>query len=732
MAAPAHPDLHTCLETASWRRLLAIMASHGLPCSTRWRKADLVQALHAHLSQADTLAQIITNLGQPAQDALVALLRAGGMLPARPFTATFGTIRPHRPWRKESQPDQPWSNPASPAERLWYLGLLHLHPPRPAPGVSQHMIIPADLLAPLQHRLLAPQTALPIHLHPRPGHPPDLAWHVALLLATLEADPVRLVKGGWLPPRILAALANRTGLDQAVDFQPSRSERRMPYLAFLHYLSQAAGLIAGHHLRLTTLGWQWLAAAPHQRWQTLWQAWLAATSDLASPFRFPWADLTPPARTLVLAQVQQLPMDGFTPLAQVVEQVHVTDEHQRLVQPWNQAEDVAAALISGPLLWFGIVDLGEGRDERLSAGTPAPSLRLTRLGAWLLKLPDWGPPPFPSTQPCTIRPVNRNLVLIPPLAKPTHLAHLAPFCQWLPPQFPALEQRLLLSEERVGQAVARGTPLAQILYHLQEALGQPPSRRQQQRLRLWAQAGQQVRVRHLTVLETSDPQLMGRLRSRRLIRRHLGDALSPTRSMLNPAGLPALLHTLRALGLYAAAPPSPEPAESSPSQSSLSQADASRVYLAGLVYQALGAHVPLLVPLSAEIMADLAGQLTPAQREAAEHTAAQVLEQLRAALQGYLALPAWQAPGTPEDVLPTLEEAMAGGQDLILTYWGAGREQASVRRVTPYWLERRANTLYLIAYCHLREAERVFRVDRIVTARPIHTQESPDSVVKVP
>ena len=731
MDIPAHPNLRACLEASSWRRLLAIMASHGLPCSTRWRKADLIQALHTHLSQPDVLRHIVTRLSKPAQDALAALLRADGALPAPTFTAIHGAIRPYRPWRKDSQPQQPWQNPASPAERLWYLGLLYMHPPKPAPRVTQQAIIPADLLPLLQGLLLDSRTGEPVHLLSPPGHPADPLWHIALLLATLEEDAVRPLRGGWLPPRTLAALASRIGLDLDEECQPSRSERRMPYLAFLHYLAAATGLMAGDgRLGLTSLGWQWLADPPEARWHTLWEGWLAATADVAQPFRFPWASLGPQARALVLAQVRLLPLDGFVPLAQVVEQAHLSDEQQLLGQPWDQEEDPVSALITGPLFWLGILDIGQGQEEAQAPGAPSHFLRLTPLGAWLLELPDCGPPPFPSPQPCTIRPPQRDLILVPPAARPIHLARLAPFCQWLGPEPPAPEQRLLLSEERVGQAVARGIEVAQIVHYLEEALGQPPGRRQRQRLRRWARAGQRVRVRHLTVLETGDSELMGRLRSRKLIRRHLGDVLSPTRVALNPAGLPALLQTLRTLGLYAAPPPSLEPTEDRASQLSISKADASLLYMAGLVYRGLGAYVPLPAPLSAELVDALAEQLTPAQREAAEHSAREVLEHVRAALQGYLALPAWEVPGAAEDVLPAIEEALAAGHDLILTYWGAGREQVTVRRVTPYWLEQRKGVPYLVAYCHLREEERVFRVDRILDARPIHGEEGSNSVVK--
>lgn len=739
MDRSAHPDLHRCLERSSWRHLLAVMASHGLPCSTRWKKAALVETLHTHLAQPDVLRSTVARLSEPTQDVLAALLRADGALPTSTFTATFGAIRPSRPWRKDAGPQQPWQNPTSPTERLWYLGLLYLDPPRPAPGVTQQVVVPADLLAQLQRLLLFPQSGYPVRLYRRPGRPANLAWHVALLLATLEEAAIRPLHGRWLPPRTLAALASRSGLDQAASFQLNRSERRLPYLAFLHYLAQAAGLVAGQRrLGLTALAWQWLAAAPPNRWQSLWQAWLSAPSDLGRRFEFPWAGLMPQAANLVLTQLRRLPLADFTPLAQVVEQAHLSDEYKLLAQPWDQAEDVVATLIAGPLFWFRIVDIGEERPEAGAPVSPSRLLRLTPMGAWLLERPDCGPPLFSEPQPCLVRPPNHDVIRILPAAQPLHLARLVPICEWLAPQFPAPEQRLRLSEERVGRTVAEGTEVAQIFHALEAALNRPPSRRMGQRLRVWAQAGQQVRVRHLTVLETHDPERMGQLRSRKLIRRHLGDALSPTRSELNPAGLPALLQTLRSLGLYAAPPAELEPpADHAPrastdTQPAISGADASLLYMAGLVYRGLGAHVPLPASLSAEIIDTLADQLTPAQREAAEHSARQVLEQLRATLQGYLAFPAWQIPNGAEDILPMIEAALAGEQDLVLTYWGAGREQTTVRQVTPYWLEQRHNALYLIAYCHLREAERVFRVDRIHSARPTPAAKNHDSVIKVP
>lgn len=793
MTDPVPPNLHACLTASSWRHLLALMASHGLPCSTRWHKADLIPALLAHLQNAATWRQRIPELGEPAQAALRSLLHAQGAVSAIAFQASFGDLRPYRPWRRETTTPPPWQAPASPAERLWYLGLIFLDPPAPAPGVAQRVVIPADLLPILRDLLAAADERQPRRLLPRPGTPADLAWHVALLLATVEARPLAPIRGRWLPPRSVAALAVRTGLASAADGRIGRSEHSLPYLAFLHLLAEAAGLIAGgERLTVTAAGWQWLAAAPADRWQTLWDAWLAAPTELARAYRFPWTTIAPAGRRLVLEQVRATPLAAFRPLAEIVQAAHLHDPLGYLAPRWGYEGDVAADLVTGPLFWFGVVDLAEAADsaapspavpthhadprldEDLPADRPVPVspyhlLRLTRTGAWLLGLPDCAAPAFPAAAACSSAANDPDLLLVPPTAAPIHLARLAPLAEWETPSPPAMTQPLRLTPEAIGRAAAAGLPLPQLLDHLAQALGRPVSRRQTQRLRDWAAAGQQVRIRHLTVLETADPELMGRLRGRKLIRRHLGDPLSPTRSILDPAGIPALAQHLATLGLYARLDPAGLPAAtaaddaaalppdapvddddlSHPESAGTAEAvtakvldagdaaagrdlclldpgTAGRLYSAALVYRGLGEHIALPAPILPTMVDALARQLDPRQRQAAEYAADQALKALDAVLQGYLDFPAWQADRSSAETLPLIERAIAQHHDLRLTYWGAGRAEPVVRRVTPYWIERRHAVPYLVGYCHLREAERVFRIDRIADCQLLPRTEVGD------
>jgi len=48
-----------------------------------------------------------------------------------------------------------------------------------------------------------------------------------------------------------------------------------------------------------------------------------------------------------------------------------------------------------------------------------------------------------------------------------------------------------------------------------------------------------------------------------------------------------------------------------------------------------------------------------------------------------------------------------------MSYYTAGRNELTHRVVEPLRVERRGKALYLIAFCHRAQAERIFRLDRI-------------------
>lgn len=62
---------------------------------------------------------------------------------------------------------------------------------------------------------------------------------------------------------------------------------------------------------------------------------------------------------------------------------------------------------------------------------------------------------------------------------------------------------------------------------------------------------------------------------------------------------------------------------------------------------------------------------------------------------------------------PSLQEALSGNKDLQITYVDA-KGQETGRKITPLRVQALNDYIYVVAFCHLRQAERSFRLDRIV------------------
>ncbi len=70
----------------------------------------------------------------------------------------------------------------------------------------------------------------------------------------------------------------------------------------------------------------------------------------------------------------------------------------------------------------------------------------------------------------------------------------------------------------------------------------------------------------------------------------------------------------------------------------------------------------------------------------------------------------------PSALAPTLEKlrrAAREGQRVKMQYQSTTGDKATERQVDPYALVHRSGWWYLVGYCHLRDAPRTFRVDRI-------------------
>lgn len=706
------------LAASSWHQLVALLAAHQLARAAHDQKAALVKQLAHHLTQPATIAAIVAQLTAAGKDALRQLLMADGALPIHTFETRYGPIRPFKPWRKDQDPAerQPWLAPLSTTETLWYRGLIFRAPPHRQPGVVPHYVLPADLadLVAAALGLAPPDQRDKRHeglLLGQPGRNGGLDHHLAIWLATvhagLEGKGVTPVHQRWLPPSVVALLCTRLGLDQDLGFTPLRSERHHPYLAFLHYLALAADLVAvtPAAVQLTPTGWAWLEAAAPSRRQQLIAGWQGAPIELARPFAFRWEPLSPAARTLVVEPLATQ-VAAHPTVATLVAQWRLLDPYGYLPGPrlahWHDETshyDPLTALITGPLHWLGFLTLTGAPltldPSTLLVGQPSSSVQ-------------------PPAAACTMPKQPVNTLLAPVTVQPLHLVQLAPFCDWSVTTTPtAIPHTFTLSPPRIAQLAAGGTGPEQLIAALAAAVGRPPSRRVISRIRSWAQPGQQLRLRPLLVLEADTAERLAQLRRYKLVRNRLGEVIAPNRISLNPADAEALAQTLRTLGYYVEPPAAPAPS---------TDAGAAGAGAGGLpplwqwllitLYQGLGTQLPLPLAFPWATRQAVRAQLTAAQQATAEAAAQQLLDRLQMALNGYLQVPLWHAEATP-DAAPVIRTALDQGKDIEIRYAGPSDGHATTRTITPYWIEERHGVPYLIGWCHLRQQERTFRIDRI-------------------
>jgi predicted DNA-binding transcriptional regulator YafY len=111
-----------------------------------------------------------------------------------------------------------------------------------------------------------------------------------------------------------------------------------------------------------------------------------------------------------------------------------------------------------------------------------------------------------------------------------------------------------------------------------------------------------------------------------------------------------------------------------------------------------------------------------------EHDLATAFRKLTAQLPGEVTihLADWQdaysfrpPPGADGDLrcFRVVARAVHAGRQVELVYWAASRDEVSKRVVDPYHLLAAEGTWYLVGYCHLREAVRMFATSRIRSVR---------------
>jgi hypothetical protein len=567
------PELLPVLRDYDLGLLKIIAELWGVELSATAQR-EAAEELAAHMLQPEAAAEALQALTPEARAALAGLRRA--RQPLAFFTRKHGELRAMGPARRERE--QPWRTEASPAETLWYRGLIARGFFDDGAGPQEFVFIPDDLAPVVPAGEAAPEGGTP------PGAPAaappahqrsardSAAADAATLLSYLQIEPVKL-EGAVFPPKAREALAPFLRRPEALDFfthlvirlnlaagmplKPEPAQAR-PFLE-ANFAAQS-GQLAGawraskewndlfHLPGLVCEGKGWrndplqtrqalldlLAAVPPGQWWSL-DAFVAAVKDRQPDFQRPAGDYD---SWYIRDAATQAYLRGF--------------------ENWERVDGALIRwLMAGPLFWLGLVDVSsagsaehaeKGKAVNSASADPAYSalqaFRVTPYGAAVLGREAW---PAPG-EAAPIRVGGEAVVRVPASASRYDRFQIARVSHWV-----ALEKDTYLyrltpaSLVRAGQ---QGIKVSHVLASLQKALGEAPlPPLLVGALKRWERAGAEIALTDSVVLRVKSPDLLETLRRTPKVKRYLGEDLSPTAVEVRRADRDKLREALAELGI---------------------------------------------------------------------------------------------------------------------------------------------------------------------------------------
>jgi hypothetical protein len=476
------------------------------------RKADMVAELVTAMASSTAVTDMLARLTPEQQGALEDVLRHDGALPWAIFVRRNGEVRTVGAGRVERE--ELWREPVSPAEALWFMGVVYrAFADRDGEAVEM-AFIPEDL------KLYMPA--------PAPAEIPDPP--------VIEAPGSITAGDDTLADDLVTLWSALQREDTAPD--PPLATLHPPArvrLALLKRLSAEVGWIRtaedGRQRPGATEMLSWLQADLWTQWATLADAWIASETwhDLAHvPTLKPdpvtsWPCEPRKLRQAFLNVLAHCQANAWHSIAAFIDYVkrYATDflrqdgEYDtwaprdaesgtplRGFEAWEAVEgNLITFLITGPLFWLGMVDLG-GATGAMSAD----AFRLSGAGAAILDLAD---PPALS-EPAPVR-LLAGATLLAPRQRRLERFQLSRIAEPIEHAAPSLKEgyRYRLTPASLSRAKRQHIPPQRIMTFLGEATGgaQLPANLEtaiQQAYRGESRA----RLAHLWILRVSDPKAL--------------------------------------------------------------------------------------------------------------------------------------------------------------------------------------------------------------------------------
>lgn len=492
-------------------------------------KTRSVKEVAAALERLD-MEMELAYLAPEEADAVRALVAAGGRIPVGTFSRTFGAVREMGPGRLER--DEPWLDPASPAESLWYRGFLYraFDQDGDADALVEYFYLPHELLAKVPQVTTQPTSASSApSLQPsdEPG-----AYDPA---TTTAIDDLATV----------LTFAQRAPLD-ATDFArlyPFLFSADQVRLDLLLTLGREAGYLREDNggQRPTRTAVAWLRQGREEQLRALAETWSASSwNDLCHTPGLAcegsgWHNEPIAARTALFDHLS--PDENWYRLDDLVALIREDDpDFQRLegnydtwyirdlsqdrylrgFENWDLVEGrLLRFLISGPMYWLGLTEAGEGL------------YRLTsRALDWLANRPPAG---ARMRVPLVIQP--DATLLVPHNADRYQRFQVARVAVPLPLQR-GEPYRYRLTPDSLQRAKESGIEPERILKFLHEASTRPIPASVRRAVERWAAQGLEGQLEPAVILRVRDAAILDTLQANPKTRPYIGERLGDLAALI--------------------------------------------------------------------------------------------------------------------------------------------------------------------------------------------------------
>jgi hypothetical protein len=515
-------------------------------------KAASVEALAEVLARVDMVEEI-RHLAPDEAAALTELAQSpGGRLPVATYSRAHGEVRQMGPGRMERE--EPWLDPASPAEALWYRGFLYRGFDETDEGLIEFFYLPRELVQQfpsLPKAETVEKTKTPLLI---PIPPPEKT----LSSLTNAVDDLAT----------LLAISQRTGLTAEARATLDRyllnpdPHRRSLLLTLANDMGLVRQTDSG--MRPTRAAVEWLQQTREQQLRSLMEAWsgsswneLRHTPGLICEGEG-WTNDPIPARAALL---ELLPRDTeWYLIGEVVQLVKRTDpDFQRpdgnyetwyirdaatndYLSGFEQWEEVEGRLLNflfqRPLYWLGVVELSAVENLAEAA------YRLTERGnQWL-----------------NHRPVSQDEVRVPLVVQAdgtllvphnasrydrfqaARIGEPSPVTAGRPYNYRITPSSLNLAREQ-------GITPERLLQFLEKASGRPLPTSVQRGVSRWSENGVEGRLEAMVVLRVRDAAILDTLRNNPKTRDFIAESLGDLAAVVRRKEWAAFRNATAQLGL---------------------------------------------------------------------------------------------------------------------------------------------------------------------------------------